>query len=658
MGIMRSKKQVFSWLVVGTYLLFVAIMYLSFSLNYEPNLEGHILIFLVLVINFILTLWVTRNHLTAVTISFAIVLFSVSWILFTFNRFWPRILLFSHSVFISLFPAIFLLFFLYFICEKPFLLNKSKVYLSILFFNGLIEESVFGYVLDISLPIFFFFLGIIFLIIFCQLIYLEAKKRKMLRWSSTEIKHLLLATILGIMPFILFSILPSLITDNSLMDHPWTISFVLIIPYYMGHLISKHNLIVHRYWKLTFLTSSLIALIGLILVLGILYLIVHPSLIQLIVISHFFLFIGFLIQIVIILYTNHRRRVIEEQMNVFREEQEILTYYQMKNALIKHNFKLGSKYWMEKWNINNTVLYRNGEDGLIVLVSEAKEDAPDTDNDQNTYEKIIIQQNSLPYVVGLYRSYSFTSFEIQQMTSELIIWIESLMKQEQLLNLKNKMEDRIYTTVEKFSYYREMKLIDHYHNMISQYLHDDIQQYIYYIRQLIFSEDSLKKIRIQMDAITSDMEQSIQLRTIEWMGYPENGKEIDRLVYELSIVLEDYLSSKITLDMDVEVENFEKASKETKNLLYRIIKECMVNTYKHAEANNIFISLKKMEKRWILIVEDDGKGWEGDLSSSTRFGLASLYRQIEIAGGDIDITSSKNNGFKVFVYLPELEELK
>ena len=67
------------------------------------------------------------------------------------------------------------------------------------------------------------------------------------------------------------------------------------------------------------------------------------------------------------------------------------------------------------------------------------------------------------------------------------------------------------------------------------------------------------------------------------------------------------------------------------------------------------IFLEKQPTQWYLRIEDDGIGWNGDLNSTTRFGLASLYRQVEAIGGEVMIKTAINKGFKVDIRVPEVE---
>jgi signal transduction histidine kinase len=44
--------------------------------------------------------------------------------------------------------------------------------------------------------------------------------------------------------------------------------------------------------------------------------------------------------------------------------------------------------------------------------------------------------------------------------------------------------------------------------------------------------------------------------------------------------------------------------------LYRIVQEALNNIYKHAQASNVSVSLQKPEDKIVLIIEDDGVGFD------------------------------------------------
>ncbi|API88425.1 hypothetical protein BKP56_03530 [Marinilactibacillus sp. 15R] len=554
---------------------------------------------------------------------------------------------------ISFFPPLFLYFINQNISEHKPSTNKSCTWILILGLLAVLREFSRFEILTVDSNV-FFFSNLLLMLFFSYKLYNDNKNQGTLKWKSKEVRLILVAALSSIAPFIVVSLIPAVFL-NGVFHYLWTLGFVLVLPVVMGYLLNKNNLILHRYWKVSFLSSYFLVLLLLGLILVILYLSFDPTVMQLIRGSHFLLILGYVIYIGTILYTQYRKKTVEKELRTFQEEREMLTFYQLKNKLMEEDFQRMSQYWTGKWEITGITFSKRDGNELTTLFTT--DDIKETTRLYPKKNKVIVNLNQdyLLYEVEVNCSYPFNKEERKEITTEIKEWLHSLVEKEKLLELKSKIEDRSYTALEKSLYLREMKSVDVYHDMISRYLHDDVQQYIYYLKQMIFSENSIDRIRQRTEMITNELEKSIKLRTIEWMGYPSNRKEIDRLVYELSQALEEHLPTDITLDMDIDVDSFEESPIEIKSLLYRAIKECMVNTYKHSNAENLVVFLEKQTTQWYLRIEDDGIGWNGDLNSTTRFGLASLYRQVEAIGGEVMIQTANKKGFKVDIRVPEVE---
>jgi signal transduction histidine kinase len=91
--------------------------------------------------------------------------------------------------------------------------------------------------------------------------------------------------------------------------------------------------------------------------------------------------------------------------------------------------------------------------------------------------------------------------------------------------------------------------------------------------------------------------------------------------------------------------------------LYRIVQESLNNTWKYAQANNASVLLEKRDSHFILIIEDDGIGFEPKekavLTCDDRgMGLLGMKERAELMGGSIEIESSIGNGTTIFVTVP------
>jgi PAS domain S-box-containing protein len=98
-----------------------------------------------------------------------------------------------------------------------------------------------------------------------------------------------------------------------------------------------------------------------------------------------------------------------------------------------------------------------------------------------------------------------------------------------------------------------------------------------------------------------------------------------------------------------------------KVLLYRSVRELMINIVKHSGAKNVKVTLAMNENNIQVDVEDDGVGFDVsnmDLKSGKLkgFGLFNIYERLIQAGGQIDFQSPRTGGIKVVLQLPLSEK--
>ncbi|MBI3945708.1 MAG: GAF domain-containing sensor histidine kinase [Armatimonadetes bacterium] len=89
--------------------------------------------------------------------------------------------------------------------------------------------------------------------------------------------------------------------------------------------------------------------------------------------------------------------------------------------------------------------------------------------------------------------------------------------------------------------------------------------------------------------------------------------------------------------------------------LYRIVQEALTNVAKHAEAKTASVLLHLRGSSLLLIIEDDGKGFEvPDFAQSEgkHFGLMGMQERVNLLGGKLTVESSPGSGTTVYVEVP------
>ena len=91
--------------------------------------------------------------------------------------------------------------------------------------------------------------------------------------------------------------------------------------------------------------------------------------------------------------------------------------------------------------------------------------------------------------------------------------------------------------------------------------------------------------------------------------------------------------------------------------LYRVTQEALNNTAKHAGAKQVSVLLEKMAENLVLIIEDDGKGFDPAAEnvatvSGGGLGLTGMGERAALIGGEIEIESAPGNGTTIYVRVP------
>jgi signal transduction histidine kinase len=100
-----------------------------------------------------------------------------------------------------------------------------------------------------------------------------------------------------------------------------------------------------------------------------------------------------------------------------------------------------------------------------------------------------------------------------------------------------------------------------------------------------------------------------------------------------------------------------RLSPQIESQLYRIVQEALNNVAKHARARRVSVLLERRGDEAILIVEDDGQGFDVDGIAQrdlkkARLGLVSMQERAALVGGRVQFESSPGKGTTVFVRIP------
>jgi signal transduction histidine kinase len=89
--------------------------------------------------------------------------------------------------------------------------------------------------------------------------------------------------------------------------------------------------------------------------------------------------------------------------------------------------------------------------------------------------------------------------------------------------------------------------------------------------------------------------------------------------------------------------------------LYRILQEALTNVRKHSAATVASVVLERRGAELVLVIDDDGRGFEIrtlDATSLRGIGLLGMRERALLLGGTVVLTSAPGEGTTVFVRLP------
>jgi PAS domain S-box-containing protein len=122
--------------------------------------------------------------------------------------------------------------------------------------------------------------------------------------------------------------------------------------------------------------------------------------------------------------------------------------------------------------------------------------------------------------------------------------------------------------------------------------------------------------------------------------------------------LDDQIQEKHGIRTEFEDDEREKPlDDDIRVLLFRNVRELLINVVKHAQAHKVKVSIRIVHKHIIVSVEDDGIGFDpvevGSMAAKrAEFGLFSIRERLEQLGGLIEIDSEIGRGCRITMTAP------
>ena len=147
-------------------------------------------------------------------------------------------------------------------------------------------------------------------------------------------------------------------------------------------------------------------------------------------------------------------------------------------------------------------------------------------------------------------------------------------------------------------------------------------------------------------------------RDIDFFTWELRPAALDDLGLDAAIrnfVAEWSLTFGIAAEFHAEAWANTRLSPDCETNIYRITQEALNNVYKHAHATTVSVLLERRGDEAVVIIEDDGQGFEPDAPEPTdthTLGLLGMRERAALCGGTIEFESAPGGGTTVFVRVP------
>jgi two-component system, chemotaxis family, CheB/CheR fusion protein len=298
----------------------------------------------------------------------------------------------------------------------------------------------------------------------------------------------------------------------------------------------------------------------------------------------------------------------------------------------------------ERWHLR--------KDGTLFYVSGVM--AALRDGHTNGYAKIARDLTSQKRVQDeLQRAWEELDQRVQERTSELA---------EANAALREEVGERLSVERERARLLRQIvSTQEDERRRISRELHDQLGQWLTALRL------KLEHLMARCDGEEELCAQVAQLQDIA----RRLDADVDFLAWELRPTALDDLGLVPALDnyaqewskhFNIPVEfraaglGDERLDPATETNLYRVAQEALNNVAKHAGASAVSVLIERRDDEAVLIVEDDGRGFDAErsarLTGGRGMGLAGMRERAALVGGMVEVESAEGGGTTVFARVP------
>lgn len=218
-----------------------------------------------------------------------------------------------------------------------------------------------------------------------------------------------------------------------------------------------------------------------------------------------------------------------------------------------------------------------------------------------------------------------------------------------------KLEKEIRRTQEKSDVFNHFNMIllqnlEEEQRKLSVFLHDEVLQSLIFVKnklQMVAKEDQdIESCITNIIYDVREMCNDLHPLMVEDLGLQPSLQALKRKLH---------MNHNVLIDLDISL-RLKIISKSLSVNIFRMIKELVHNSIKHASPSKIKVSLTESEEVITIKVEDDGKGKNipnsATLFEQSSIGLTTVQKKVDLLSGVLNIHSAKNIGTLITITLP------
>ena len=191
--------------------------------------------------------------------------------------------------------------------------------------------------------------------------------------------------------------------------------------------------------------------------------------------------------------------------------------------------------------------------------------------------------------------------------------------------------------------------VEFYNKVISSELHDtSLQTLAYLINQIdiaklyidkdtTVAKELLDKSRVELKKVIDELRGTISILRPMQLDDLTFSEALEHLILEYDVKTDIKFNSKI--------EEIDISNKRLSYSLYKVASECIINSMKHSDAQNIYVNLMYKDGHLILEFKDDGIGFNyNSIMKDKHYGLQIMKDRVISMGGNVEYDSFDDSG--------------